>query len=79
LHEAFRVIDEDEDTTILRKCFLNYILDDSREIGLIMNRNLDVMVLKYGNRHTIENFKGRTPYVENSNSDEGSDDGGQIV
>jgi len=44
-----------------------------------MNRNLDVMVLKYGNRHTIENFKGRTPYIENSNSDEGSDDGGQIV
>ena len=37
------------------------------------------MILKYGNRHTIENFKGRTPYVENSNSDEGSDDGGQIV
>ena len=49
LHEAFKIIDDDEDTAILRKCFLNYILDDSREICLLMNKNLDTFIHKYGN------------------------------
>ena len=32
LHEAFKLIDPDEDTTILRQVLLSYILDNSREI-----------------------------------------------
>lgn len=66
LHEAFIAADDDEDITLLKECFLGFILEDNREIILIMNKNLDVMIKKWGNKHTIDNFKGRTPYVENS-------------
>jgi hypothetical protein len=72
LHEAFTAADDDEDITLLKECFLGFILEDNREIILIMNKNLDVMVKKYGNKHTIENFKGRTPYVESSPKRSGS-------
>ena len=64
LHEAFIAADDDEDITLLKECFLGFILEDNREIILIMNKNLDVMIKKWGNKHTIDNFKGRTPYVE---------------
>lgn len=76
IHEAFRMVEDDEDTTQLRKCFYGFILDNQREIILIMNKNLDIMIEKYGNKHTITNFKGRTPYVEanKSSSDGGSKD-----
>jgi hypothetical protein len=30
----------------------------------MINQNLALMILKYGNKHTRENFKGRTPYVD---------------
>ena len=73
IHEAFKMVDDDEDTTQLRKCFYGFILDNQREILLIMNKNLDIMIEKYGNKHTITNFKGRTPYIETNNS---SNDGG---
>ena len=42
-----------------------------------MNQNLDIMIEKYGNKHTIANFKGRTPYIEeteNSSNGGGSKD-----
>lgn len=48
---------------------MSYILDNTREILLLMNKNLDLIIGKYANQHTIKNFKGRTPYVEQSNSD----------
>jgi len=62
LHEAFRLITDDDDTSKLRQCFYNFILDNDREIILIINRNLDIMIEKYGNKHTIATFKGRTAY-----------------
>jgi len=37
-----------------------------------MNNNLDLMILKYGNRHLLQNFSGRTPYIDSENSDGGS-------
>lgn len=37
-----------------------------------MNKNLDIMIEKYGNKHTVENFKGRTAYVENQGRRSGS-------
>ena len=37
-----------------------------------MNKNLDVMIKKYGNKHSIENFKGRTAYQDNSPKRSGS-------
>ena len=37
-----------------------------------MNKNLDIMIKKYGNKHTIEHFKGRTAYSENSPKRSGS-------
>jgi len=64
LHEAFKLIEDDEDTATLRKVFLSYVLDTSREIHLVINNNLDLMILKYGNKHHLENFKGRTPYID---------------
>jgi hypothetical protein len=51
---------------------MSLILDDNREIILIMNKNLDVMIKKYGNKHTIENFKGRTAYIDASPRRSGS-------
>ena len=44
LHEAFRIIDDDEDTFQIRKVFLNYLTDNNREQMLVMNQNLSVMI-----------------------------------
>lgn len=55
----------------MRKCFYNFILDNDREIILIINKNLDIMIEKYGNKHTLDNFKGRTAYVEATSSNDG--------
>ena len=30
-----------------------------------MNQNLSSMIYKYGNRHTLNSFKGRTPFIPN--------------
>ena len=67
LHEAFKLTDEDEDISLLRQVFISGILDPSREMILLMNSNLVLLIQKYGNKHTIENFKGRTAYVQASN------------
>lgn len=64
MHEAFKLIEDDEDTSTLRKVLLSYVLDSSREIHSVINNNLDLMILKYGNKHHLENFKGRTPYID---------------
>ena len=64
LHEAFKLIEDNEDTSTLRKVFLNFILDPSREIHMIMNNNLSLMIDKYMNKHSLDNFKGRTPYID---------------
>ena len=37
------------------------------------------MILKYGNKHTLENFKGRTPYIDSQDSDDGSGQGSKEV
>lgn len=37
-----------------------------------LNKNMNTIIVKYGNSHTIKTFKGRTAYVEQSNSDSGS-------
>jgi len=72
LHEAFKIIEDEEDTSKLRQCFINYILDHNRDILLDLNKNLSIIINKYGNAHTIKTFKGRTAYVDQSNSDSGS-------
>ena len=64
LHEAFAIIEDEDVTHSLRKVFINLITDHSREILLLMNKNLSLMITKYGNKHTMENFKGRTPYID---------------
>ena len=64
MHEAFLIIEDDEDTTKLRQTFFNLIVSNCKEIVLIMNLNLDIIIKKYGNDHTLKNFKGRTPYIE---------------
>lgn len=72
IHEAFIAVNDDEDISALRECFLAFILDENRDIILIMNKNLDIMIEKYGNKHTIDNFKGRTAYVEEKYERSGS-------
>jgi len=76
LHEAFKLIEDEDDITCLRMVFVSYILDSSREMILLMNKSLPLMIKNYGNKHTIENFKGRTAYVqpntERSSSGSGS-------
>jgi DNA replication protein DnaC len=63
LHEAFKLIEDEDDISCLRQVFISYILDSSREMILLMNKSLPLMIKHYGNKHTIENFKGRTAYV----------------
>ena len=73
MHEALKLTEDDEDISNLRQVFISCILDTSREMILLMNSNLVLLIQKYGNKRTIENFKGRTPYVQpNENSDSGS-------
>ena len=72
LHEAFVITEDEEDISKLRQCFISYILDNNRDILLLLNKNLATIIKKYGNSHTIKTFKGRTAYIEQSNSDSGS-------
>ena len=44
LHEAFRLVEDDDDTTSLRSVFVSYILDSSREMILLMNKSLPLMI-----------------------------------
>jgi hypothetical protein len=64
LHEAFKLVEDDEDTSILRGVLMGYILDPHKEILMTMNKNLGIIIQKYGNKHTVQNFKGRTPHIE---------------
>ena len=73
LHEALKLTEDEEDISNLRQVFISCILDSSREMILLMNTNLVLLIQKYGNKHTVENFKGRTPYIQpNADSDSGS-------
>lgn len=74
IHEAFNLIEDEEDTTNLRRVFINLLTENTREIMLLLNQNLSLIIKKYGNKHTLDNFKGRTPYVYpcDQNSDSGS-------
>jgi len=64
LHEAFNLVTPDEDVTDIYKCFLHFILSDNKEVLIIMNQNLSSIIQNYGNKFTLENFKGRTPFSE---------------
>ena len=46
MHEAFWIIEDDEDTSKLRQTFLNLIVGNCKEIVLIMNLNLDIIIKK---------------------------------
>lgn len=73
LHEAFKIIDDDEDTTKLRVCFINILLDGNKDMLHMVNKNLVIFITKYGNKHYLENFKGRTPYLEPSSNENSKD------
>ena len=70
LHEAFKLVKPEDNTSKIRKIFIDFVVDDSKDIILILNQNLDIIIENYGNKHTLENFKGRTAYRE-ANSDDG--------
>ena len=64
---------------MLREVFLTYILDGEKEMQQLMNKSIATMLHKYGNSHTVKNFKGRTPYIERRNSGGSADDKGDAT
>lgn len=46
---------------------MSYILDPQKEILMSMNKYLGIIIEKYGNEHTVKNFKGRTAHIESEN------------
>jgi hypothetical protein len=63
LHEAFKLVSNEDDTTLIRQVFINFILDADRNIMLAINQNLPTFIFKYCNDHVMKNFKGRTVYI----------------
>ena len=49
LHEAFKIIDADEDLTDLLKCFISYVVEDEKELLIIINQNLNIFIKNYAN------------------------------
>ena len=69
LHEAFKIAEDDDDISSLRRCFVDFLTEEEKEIQYIMNDNLSTIIKKYCNKNTMDTFKGRTPYIDSSNSD----------
>lgn len=69
LHEAFKLVHDDDDTSAIRQCFLTFILDSDRDIMLAMNQHLPVIMKSYCNNHTLNGFKGRTVCTNDSDSE----------
>lgn len=44
LHEAFKLVEDDEDTSILRGVLMGYILDPHKEVLMTMNKNLGIII-----------------------------------
>jgi len=64
LHEAFKLIEDDDDTTVLRRVFIDFVLDGNESIQLQLNKTISEIILRYANTDMVKNFKGRTPYIE---------------
>ena len=64
LHEAFKLIEDDDDTTVLRRVFIDFVLDGNEQIQIQLNKTISEIILRYANTDTVKNFKGRTPYIE---------------
>lgn len=72
LHEAFKLVDVEEDLTDLLKCFISYLVDDEKDLLIIITQNLDIFIQNYSNMHTLANFKGRTAYTDNNSEGDNS-------
>jgi hypothetical protein len=55
----------------LRKLFIGYLLDSDKDIIIAINQNLGSIIECYGNKHLLENFKGRRAYGDSTSEDEG--------
>jgi hypothetical protein len=64
LHEAFKLLEDEEDSTVLRRVFIDFVLDGNESIQIQLNKTIGEIILRYANTDTVKNFKGRTPYIE---------------
>lgn len=53
-------------------CFFSLLMESDRDFMRAINNNLPDIVSRYANKHTVENFKGRTAFVCDSGSDDES-------
>lgn len=53
IHEAFLLAQDDEDTSLLRDSLLELLQDDTKEVMTALCQNLDVIIAKYANAHSI--------------------------
>lgn len=56
LHEAFLLVDENEDSSKLRECLFDLLQDSAKPLMQILNKNLVTLIEKYANKHLLETF-----------------------
>lgn len=54
------------------------MLDTDKEIIITINQNLAIIIEHYGNKHLLENFKGRRAFGDSTSEDEDRSRGGSI-
>ena len=64
LHEAFNIIQDSDDTSVLREVFLKLLLEEDNEIQKIVNQNLSTFIKNYCNQTTLDQFTGRTLFYD---------------
>lgn len=53
IHEGFLAAQDDEDTSLLRDTLHELMQDDSKEVMTALCQNLEVIIAKYANTHSI--------------------------
>lgn len=56
LHEAFLLVDENEDSSKLRECLFDLLQDCSKPMMQSLNKHLVPLIEKYANKHLLETF-----------------------
>ncbi len=69
LHEPFSLATDDEDITDIRLTFLSLVVQNDRAFMRAINSHLPLIITRYANTHTVETFKERTAFVNDSGSD----------
>ena len=54
LHEAFKLIEADEDSSAFRECLHDLMTDGTKKILAIVNQNLSTFIRLYCNKHMLD-------------------------